>query len=208
MSDAVKTERLNAMPAVLKRQLMGPYVLGMTFLTRGSVEGLRDGFPKDDVDAAWARPPRSSEQILHPEKYWDAARRDDPKRVAIANPSRILGKGWTRAGAGVLGELTLGSLVGAVAPDPAELAAGGGVWTNAAAAGWGGDRFELWTRGEATVVLALTVWDTVKDATEFSAALQRGRADFTFRQQGAKVGIVAGAAVDRRDPLLALLVQP
>ena len=209
LSDAVKTERLNAMPGALKRQLLGPYVLGMTFLARGDVAGLQGGFPKLDVDAAWAHPPRSSEQILHPDKYWIAARRDEPKRVAIPNPRPLLGKDWALSGSGVLGELTLGSLVGMAAPDTADLAAGGGAWTNAAASGWGGDRFELWTSGAAAVVLLGTVWDTEKDAVEFAAALPRGRAELTFRQQGVKVGIVAGAvAGERRDGLLSLLVKP
>jgi hypothetical protein len=204
----VPTERLNAMPEVLRRQLLGPYVLGMSFLARGRVEDLQAGFPKDDVDAAWARPPRSSEQILHPEKYWNPSRRDDPKRVAMPNPSGILGKGWVRSGSGVLGELTLGSLVGARTPEPAELASGDFPWTNAAASGWGGDRYEVWTRGDSVVVVVVTVWDTETDAVEFAAALPRDRANFAFRRAGSKVGIVAGASGDRREALLSLLVKP
>lgn len=208
MSESVKTERLNAMPDALKRQLLGPYVLGMTFLLRGTSEGLAHGFPKRDVDAAWAHPPQSSEQILHPEKYWNAGHRDDPKRVVVPNPKAKLGEGWKRAGSGVLGELTLGSLVGVPAPDTKDLTGGFGHWTNDAAAGWGGDRFELWTQGAAAVVLLATVWDTEKDATEFAAALPDARPDFAFRRAGTKVGIVAGASGDRREALLSLLVQP
>jgi len=208
VGQAVPTERLNAMPDVLRRQLLGPYVLGMRFLSRGRVEGLQAGFPKDDVDAAWARPPQSSEQILHPAKYWNPAQRDDPRRVAIPNPSRILGKGWSRAGSGVLGELTLGSLVGARTPDPAEFASGDFPWTNAAASGWGGDRYELWTKGDAAVVLLATVWDTATDAEEFTAALPRDRPTFASRRAGSRVGIVAGVSGARREALLALLVKP
>ena len=208
MGQAVPTDRLSAMPEVLRRQLLGPYVLGMRFLARGRVDRLQEGFPRRDVDAAWAHLPQSSEQILHPEKYWDPARRDDPKRVAIPNPSRILGKGFTRAGSGVLGELTLGSLVGAKTPEPAELASDVVPWTNAAASGWGGDRYELWTNGDAAVLLLATVWDTENDAAEFAAALPRDRAAFTFRRMGVRVGIVAGAGGDRRPALLSLLVKP
>ena len=196
MGESVPTERLNAMPAVMRRQLLGPYVLGLAFLGRG------------DVDAAWAHPPRSSEQILHPEKYWNPKLRDEPKRVAIPNPSKRLGSGWTRAGSGVLGELTLGSLVGAATPVASDLASGRIPWTNAAASGWGGDRFELWTNGDASVVLLATVWDTAKDAAEFAAALPRDRAEFASRRAGANVGIVAGPVGDRRDALLTLLVKP
>jgi hypothetical protein len=196
MSVGVESERLDAMPEVMRRQLLGPYVLGVTFLARG------------DVDAAWAHPPRSSEQILHPDKYWNPKLRDEPKPVSIPDPSRALGEGWTRAGSGVLGELTLGSLVGAATPAAADLATGSVAWTNAAASGWGGDRFELWTSGDASVVLLATVWDTPKDASEFAAALPVGRAGLSFKRAGTKVGIVAGQFGDRRDALLALLVKP
>ena len=196
MGAGVESERLDAMPAVMRRQLLGPYVLGLTFLARG------------DVDAAWAHPPRSSEQILHPDKYWNPKLRDEPKPVSIPDPSRQFGDGWTRAGSGVLGELTLGSLVGAATPKASELASGSTAWTNAAASGWGGDRFELWTSGDASVVLLATVWDTAKDAAEFAAALPAERAEFAFKRAGTKVGIVAGLASERRDALLALLVKP
>lgn len=195
MGGGVESERLDAMPAVMRRQLLGPYVLGLTFLAGR------------DVDVAWAHPPQSSEQILHPDKYWNPRRRDEPKPVEIPNPSRPLGEGWTRAGSGVLGELTLGSLVGAATPAVSDLAAGKTAWTNAAASGWGGDRFELWTNGDAAVVLLATVWDTAKDASEFAAALPRDRAGFAFRRVGTKVGIVAGQAGDRRAALLTLLVK-
>jgi len=88
MSGGVESVRLDAMPEALRRQLLGPYVLGVAFLAQGN------------VDTAWERPPRSSEQILHPEKYWNPKLRDEPKGVTIPDPKRILGEGWTRAGSG------------------------------------------------------------------------------------------------------------
>lgn len=206
--DQVSTERLNAMPPVLRRQLLAPYVLGMTFLLRGHMRAIAKGFPKDDVNAAWAKPPRSSEQIIHPEKYWDADKRDNPVRVTIQDAAPVLGKGWTRAGSGILGELTIGSLVGAGAPDAAELASPEADWSNAAASGWGGDRFELWTRGDQSVVLLSTVWDTERDAEEFERALPRDREAMRVLRRGKKVGVVAGAAGEHRTPLLESLVKP
>jgi hypothetical protein len=107
----------------------------------------------------------------------------------------------------VLGELTLGSLVGARTPEAADLASGAVPWTNAAASGWGGDRYELWTKGDAAVVLVATVWDSATDA-EFSDALPRDRSAFAFRRAGAKVGIVAGVSGEKSQALLSLLVKP
>jgi hypothetical protein len=208
MGETVPMDRLNALPPVMRRQLLGPYALGLHFLGRGDVARLKSGFPKRDVDAAWENLPRSSEQILHPEKYWDPKLRDEPKRVIVPSAASLLGKGWKRAGSGVLGELTLGSLVGAPTPEAGDLASGQEQWTNAAASGWGGDRFEVWTKGDAAVVLLATVWDTAKDAEEFASALPRGRAELAFKRAGSKVGIVAGPAFEERDALLAMLVRP
>jgi hypothetical protein len=205
--EQLRTERLNAMPAVMRRQLLGPYILGMSFLDRG-LSIAPEVFPKADVDAAWTKPPVSSEQILHPEKYWDPARRDLPKKVAIDGTAKVLGAGWARAGSGILGELTIGSMVGAPAPDATDIAAPPEAWTNDAASGWGGDRYELWTRGESQVVLLATVWDTEKDAIEFERAVAKSRTGVAAKRQGLKVGIVAGDAGPKRDKLLALLVKP
>ena len=94
--------------------------------------------------------------------------------MSVPDAAAILGEGWSRAGHGVLGELTIGGLVGAAAPksqDQAAMTSAAG-WTNAAASGWGGDRFELWTsKGPGAVVLLQTRWDTPTDAEEFERAV-------------------------------------
>jgi hypothetical protein len=200
-------ERLNSMPSAMRRALIGPYVLGMSFLLRGGRQPSA-GFPKEDVNAAWKKPPTSSEQILHPEKYWVGTKRDDPIRVTISAPTKVLGKGWALAGSGILGELMIAGLVGASGPDAGSLDPSTDAWTNAAAAGWGGDRFELWSRGDAHVVLLATVWDTERDAQEFERALPRDRPQTWIKRRGAKVGIVAGAAGAAAPALLDLLVKP
>jgi hypothetical protein len=164
----------------------------MTFLARGR-RGLQAGFPKDDVDAAWARPPRSSEQILHPEKYW--TRRDATIRSASRFRTRppSVGKGWARPGSGVLGELTLGMPRRCENPEAAAIASSTVPWTNAAASGWGGDRYEVWTKGDSVVVLLATVWDTETDAAGIcrrpsarpaNFAVSAGRAPGRHRRRG------------------------
>jgi len=179
------------LPDVLRRQMVAPYLLGAAFLARGQAShAVLAAYPAADVDRAYSDPPRSSEQILHPERYWDPERRDEPIAVEPGQAGRELGSGFTRAATGTLGELTLGTLVGAPTPavdgsDPNVVFAA--AWTNAAATGWGGDRWELWTRGDRAAVLLATVWDTERDAEEFAAALperERGepaRRDFPNR---------------------------
>jgi len=185
---------IEALPDVLMRQMLGPYVLGMTFLSRGNLAApILAGFPVADVNRAFEAGPQSSEQILHPRKYWDPASRDLPRTVRLDGVGELLGRKWVRRGEGVLGELMLGPLVGgATTTDPAALMLdGGAAWTNPAAEGWGGDRWELWTRGRKRVLLLSTVWDTEADAEEFAAALPAGRG-LSWRRAGDRVALVAG----------------
>jgi hypothetical protein len=189
-----RTEALQKLPPVLLRQLLGTYILGTAFLAGGDVMSLAvTGYPVERVGQAFAAGPVSSEQILHPEKYWDPDHRDLPKDVDLHQAGARLGRGWQRKLQGVLGELTLAVLVGGATPlDPHQLLASPGAsWTHPAAAGWGGDRWELWQRGDAAAVLLKTVWDTPDDAREFAEALTRDGA-LRWRRQGREVAVVAG----------------
>ena len=169
-------EAIDRLPKVLLRQMMAPYIVGMSFVQRGKVMGwMAGGYPVDDVNRVYKKPPLSSEQILHPEKYWDADQRDDPIPVSLGDAGAVLGGGWTRMDDGVLGEINVAVLVGAGTPDPADPGgAHGSAWTNQAAAGWGGDHYELWTRGKKSVVLLSTTWDSERDAVQFVDALDKG----------------------------------
>jgi hypothetical protein len=208
-SEGGATEGLAQLPPVLVRQFLGPYMLGMNFLMRGDMTLLAAGFPVDSVNRAYRDGPRSSEQILHPEKFWDAEQRDDPREVDLNGAGELLGRKWRLRGTGVLGELSLGPLVGATTPvrqlQLATLEAER--WTNAAAAGWGGDRWELWGRGSKTSILWSTVWDSPEDAREFAEALPVD-GSLTFRREGDRVAIVGGATGKRTERLLDRMLQP
>ncbi|NIM02161.1 MAG: hypothetical protein GTO30_11870 [Acidobacteria bacterium] len=172
----VGQEAVDRLPKVLVRQLMAPYVVGMSFVQRGNAMGwMAGGYPVDDVNRAYERPPTSSEQILHPEKYWDEDKRDDPVPVSLGSAGAALGRGWVREDDGVLGEINLAVLVGAPTPAPEDPAGVlGSAWTNRAAEGWGGDRYELWARGKKSVVLLSTTWDSEKDAQQFAEVIAEG----------------------------------
>jgi len=204
-AQARSTRALAELPPVLVRQLLGPYVLGASFLA--SAELQREHFPVQAVNRAYADGPVSSEQILHPEKFWDADRRDLPQPVELNDAGALLGRGFRLRAHGVLGELTLAALVGGAAPtgrldlgrpDPAS-------WTDEAAAGWDGDRWELWTRRSAAVVLLSTVWDSPEDAAQFAEALPRDAA--LARERAAeRVAIVAGDARSKHRRVLARML--
>lgn len=202
-AEAESNAHLAELPPVLLRQLVGPYVLGAAFLLRGNALGMFAAYPVEDAARVFGDPPTSSEQILHPDKYWDAAERDEPRQVGLDAAGAVLGDGWTLAVEGTLGELGLGPLVGAATPsEPEELAVlEPAAWTNAAAAGWDGDRWGLWTRGESEILLWSTLWDSPEDARQFADALA---ANTTLKPavRGDRVAVVAGAAGGKRRKLL------
>lgn len=71
-----------------------------------------------------------------------------------------------------------------------------GLWTNVAASGWGGDRWQLYRHGDDTVTVLATVWDTEKDAREFRKGLPRPLRRTSLMERDAVV-LVAGEAGDR-----------
>jgi hypothetical protein len=144
------------LPPFLQAQTLFPYVDGEAFVRR-----LREraGGGWDLVDVAQRfRPPSSTEQVLHPDAYFEA---DEPARVVLRT-RRVLGAGWERAATGTWGELQTREL----------LARAGGGGSGAAAAGWGGDRYELWRSGDREVLVMRWRWDTRADESEFAERLR------------------------------------
>lgn len=112
------------------------------------------------VDEAYAKPPLSTEQILHPEKYLaDEAPQDAPRLPDLAAGMKVIEAGWTNIGTGTMGEFLIRSYLEQYLDD-AQAAV--------AAAGWGGDTYALASGPEGQLAfLAQIVWDTSTDASEF-----------------------------------------
>ena len=155
-----------SLPPFLEAQLVFPYVGGRAF-----VDALvrRAGGRWTLVDLAdRVRAPASTEQILHPEAW---VRVQEPLPVSL-RLSGVLGHRWRRTAGGTLGEFQTREL----------LAASGGGGSAQAAAGWGGDRYELWQRRGAgacaapcrrgDVLVLRWRWDTRRDEREFAARLR------------------------------------
>ncbi|KAF0240443.1 MAG: hypothetical protein FD180_4930, partial [Planctomycetota bacterium] len=113
-------------------------------------------------------PPSSTEQILHPEKYF--VDRDSPSRIQLADLSLPRGvDGFGFVARGTLGEaMTAESLRRAGGPggpgldeEPARRAA----------AGWDGDAWVVYASRSGALALAwVSTWDTPEDAQEFAEA--------------------------------------
>ncbi len=188
--EAPAAARLRETAPYFQRSLTAPYLLGVTFLLRGDPGRLRHGVSARDIDRAFAELPRSTEQVLHAEKYWDPAARDLPRALSLPDLAPRLGPGFRLEGGGRLGELVAGVLVGAPTPeaaaglDPAR-------WHAPAAAGMRGDLWQRFGDGTRGVSVWASAWDDETQALEFLAALKAlpGRRAYRHAE---KVLLVAG----------------
>ena len=160
-------------PMILWKPLLGAYLNGAAFLARTDsiLQGQTKTATNADLDQAFRFPPKSTEQVLHPEKYWDEDERDEP--LSVAQAIGALPEGWSVLRKDVAGEMVLG--IWTISPsvrsnvDPAVFSNPLGVeYTTAASEGWGGDEIVLLGKGETARALRwLTVWDSDRDAAEF-----------------------------------------
>lgn len=148
-----ETAHFDAAPAVVQQELLFPYEAGLAF-----VLPLYDERGWAGVNAAWADPPQSTEQVLHPERYPD----DAPQVVEILPLTATLGAGWRFQGEDTLGEFLLRQhLTLHLDADQVERAA----------TGWDGDRYALYTcpdRGDICLAVHI-LWDDEDEAAEFAA---------------------------------------
>jgi hypothetical protein len=136
MKGGMSMPEIQSVPHVLKTTLIAPYVEGLGF-----IHALRRRAGWAGVDAVWNRLPTTTEQVLHVDK-WDAA---EPAIAVPAPTGAALGAGWTKDDEDTFGELDL-ALTMAEWMDANE--------AHAAAAGWGGDRSAVYTKGDE-IALAL-----------------------------------------------------
>jgi len=195
-------------PRVVSEAMIGPYAAGVVFAAavfeKGGIEAL---------EAAYDEPPRSTEQVLHPEKYL-AAEPDEPVVFAGGDPAAALGTGWRTTYASSWGEFDARVFF--------TTAFGSRRTARSIAAGWDGAR--LWfceNKGGGTPFVGMvSTWDTERDAAEFAHAwaawaaardaAPEERAPFVFSSGEArakyrvetKEGLVA-VRVEGRDVLVA-----
>jgi hypothetical protein len=138
-------------PEALQRLLLFPYVEGASFV----IAALREG-GWGSVDALYHDPPASTEQILHPDRYWKT--RDQPRSPAPprrADLGRELSEGsWGEFGTGLILAAALGDSAAATG-----------------ATGWDGDRYVLYEKPSGEMAYGWTlVWDSANAAQRFATA--------------------------------------
>jgi hypothetical protein len=154
-----------------------PYEAGQSFvqamLARGGFSALND---------ALRHPPISTEQVLHPGRFPS----DVPQDVRAPDVSKQLGKGWKAIDSADVGEGFLRNLF------RLELPSSEG---DRAAAGWDGGQYRAFAMGDQTAVLLMTVWDSERDAREFSDAMEHWVRDrpATIVRAGSTVNVLFGS---------------
>jgi hypothetical protein len=169
-----------------------PYIQGSVLVAQLYRAG---GWPL--VDAALARPPASTEQVLHVEKYLAG---EQP--VEVAWPE--LPPGLHGVARGRMGEFLTSNFLGQCMKADA---------AKQAASGWGGDAYTLAEgAGGGRVLSWSTAWDDEGAAVRFAAALEARRAcaqapkPFTVVRQGRRVAYVQGVEEPSATPLVAKLL--
>jgi hypothetical protein len=151
-------------PTALVEDLLFPYTKGLEF-----VRALYNRGGWSEVDRAYLDPPETTEQILHPDKYW---RREGALVVDTYLREQNIGTGWYLKDWGIMGEW-MTYLILAHSVDP------GGRLEEAvaasASAGWGGDLYQLFEGPDPSqwIMAVRWIWDTPGAAVEFENALNR-----------------------------------
>jgi len=132
-----------------------PYAQGAQFI----IALMLDGKGWAEVNHAYAEPPQSTSQVLHPSRY--LTRQATPVPLSLPDLSLTLGKEFTPT----IKSDTLGEFITSVHLDEflhnPERAA-------QAADGWEGDSFSLWQASDDRQAFAWQIaWDTPRDVGEF-----------------------------------------
>jgi hypothetical protein len=195
----VRAKSVKGRPTFVRMRLLVPYTLGFSFLLRGKPwEWLYDGVRIEDIDYAYAHPPHSTTEILHPDQYW-GGHRADARSISLPDLSQVLGPGWSLAATGSIGELGLTMLTGSQVNTESYEALLPTRWITAGAWGTAGDTYHHYVDGDRKVTVLLTRWESMQDADEFQRTL-RGASKTQFRV-GASLVVLMGDFGDKGQAL-------
>jgi hypothetical protein len=157
MYDDYQSPVYDSAPQYLQEDFLFAYTAGLEF-----VQYLYDQGGYAAVDEAYANPPVSTEQIMHPEKYPN----DIPVTLDLPNFTSILSADWQIIDSGNLGEWYTYLMLAkpydpdfALDQDDAE----------DAAQGWGGDQYQIFynEQDRQNILVYVSQWDSVSESAEF-----------------------------------------
>jgi hypothetical protein len=146
-------------PRALRETLLFPYEQGSEWASRVYKRG---GWSL--LSASFTKLPQSTEQIIHPEKYFTY---EAPVKVNLPDLRNSLGPGWKKIDSDVNGEWSFYLILDQYLNSPAE--------AKRAAAGWAGDNYAFYEGPKAGdgLLVQVSAWDTENDAREFFDAYAR-----------------------------------
>ncbi len=148
-------------PYVVERELDTWYEDGLCF-----IQAVADKEGPQGIADVFKNPPTTTEQILHPEKYFAG---ETGMKITLPDLTSALGGSWQKLSQGDFGEFGLQNVMLAGLPDDRTA-------VQTAAAGWNGDAWDLYVSGDQRLVHMQTQWDTTNDAQEFFSTLARSLA--------------------------------
>ncbi len=190
---------LAAAPQAVRDAVAFPLVDGTAFVVHVRKTG---GF--DLLNSAYSSPPISTEQILHPEKFFE--KRDNPIGISIPDLASALPKGAKTTASGALGEWGLREVMTVWLGEAGEAAS--------AADGWGGDLFVVVESPDGKRIGALySTWDSADEAKMFEGVFRRaarkkyGAGGAEVKAVGRDVAALIGADAKTADKLWEKLWQ-
>jgi hypothetical protein len=148
---------LSDAPMYIQQILLFPYGYGASFLQKA----WKNNPGWESINKIYSDLPVSTEQIIHPEKYFSV--RDDPKPVSALDPAARLGRDWKVVYQNVLGEFSLGLLLNLQLTEE---------HSRKSVSGWGGDEVMYLENGAGRdAAFVNTVWDTEEVAEKFFLAM-------------------------------------
>jgi hypothetical protein len=148
-------------PSWMVAQLEFPYTIGEFFVSQlAGGDVLAPDFSA--VNAAYADPPDSTEQVIHPDAW---SPREEPVAVEVPDIAAELGEGWEEVDETPVGEATIAIILEHFGAPQAD--------AGVAAEGWGGDRSVVATGPDGAFALAWRLtWDAARDAGQFVDAYE------------------------------------
>lgn len=181
------------LPNYMRETMLFPYTKGKSFVAEIIYSQGWEG-----VDTAYGDLPRSSEQILHPEKY--LSKRDDPTVIKSVNNSSKIGSGWSYLDQDVMGELLTKIILDEANVSDPEIAA----------EGWGGDLVQFYQNSNGSLLCVWqSYWDSDSDADEFLDAFDEYAKYYSYsyeikKASDGKIVAVFGGTLEARNSALSV----
>ena len=168
---------LESAPAIIRQQLLFPYIAGLDFVQ------VRWGGRSGRMAPLGDHLPTTTEQILHPGLFGT----DRVRTPAALSFDREPPEEWTDVYQDGFGEFDIRMFLREFLP--------GREMADQAAAGWNGDRYRLLDGPSGESLVWVSRWDTPNDAAEFAEAARRA---FRVRYEGTADRSVSVRRLDDR----------